>query len=503
LLDSLLQEKRMWGGQHFFSGHLMYQTSVPSPPLGNQDSGLKPEKKNLKAEKPSVPSPSLSNRESGLQAKAKENFEERLKKMEEHLQCSVCFLVPRDNKIQVCVNGHITCKSCKKNSRNMCPDCRVVDDGVERFSILAANISDLLELDCTHEAQGCKVKQLRPDIIRHEEICLYGENLDCPVPFCRVKVSYMNCIQHVISIHRSFKPSGGISFGKKRTEFVDRTSLTYTCKILNIVGTEDHLLLLFDGANVGDNVLITAKCLSKDSSKRYKLELELSDESSGRKKTNAGETLLMTESLDVGLESGNVLDIHSKTIEMYLRSNQMMLSFRLEEIIDNTNNKNLQQPQPSPPKLRSGGDQYQLYVGNLPHGCTEDQLFDLFGKFGKVSEIRIHKKQISDGRGPRLPPRRGGTGGSQARQIPNFCFVVFDKMISVEKALQSQSIMLYGTHRLNIGKKISSRKVPNEERSAQNNLRGGRGGRGGGGWRGAVRSRGRGRGIASGRGREN
>ena len=32
-------------------------------------------------------------------------------------------------------------------------------------------------------------------------------------------------------------------------------------------------------------------------------------------------------------------------------------------------------------------------------------------------------------------------------QVPNFGFVVFDEMSSVEKAMQSQPIMLYGTHR--------------------------------------------------------
>ena len=29
-------------------------------------------------------------------------------------------------------------------------------------------------------------------------------------------------------------------------------------------------------------------------------------------------------------------------------------------------------------------DSHQLFVGNLPHNCTERDLEELFGKFGKV-----------------------------------------------------------------------------------------------------------------------
>ena len=51
---------------------------------------------------------------------SKETVEEKMKtlkaKMAEHLQCSVCLQVPRDAKIPVCVNGHITCGKCKEQT---------------------------------------------------------------------------------------------------------------------------------------------------------------------------------------------------------------------------------------------------------------------------------------------------------------------------------------------------------------------------------------------------
>jgi len=158
--------------------------------------------------------------------------------------------------------------------------------------------------------------------------------------------------------------------------------------------------------------------------------------------------------------------------------------------------------------LSTTGDQYQLFVGNLPHNCTDEHLQELFGKYGKVSEIRINKKQSGRDVG------RGG--GQRANQVPNFGFVVFDEMSSVEKAMQSQPIMLYGTHRLNIEeKKTKSRESMGErgerpiyndrmqggrgERGSQDNLRGAGGHPGGG--RGGDRGRGSGGGGRGGRGR--
>ena len=37
-------------------------------------------------------------------------------------------------------------------------------------------------------------------------------------------------------------------------------------------------------------------------------------------------------------------------------------------------------------RIMSSSDSQQLFVGNLPHDCTEDHLTELFGKYGKVGE---------------------------------------------------------------------------------------------------------------------
>ena len=90
---------------------------------------------------------------------------------------------------------------------------------------------------------------------------------------------------------------------------------------------------------------------------------------------------------------------------------------------------------------------------------------ELFSKFGKVNDVRINQKQA------RQDSSRGGRDGKQSfvsifspsvsnfplrfplLQVPNFGFIVFAEVESVEKALSAKPILLYGNHRLNVEEK--------------------------------------------------
>jgi len=157
-------------------------------------------------------------------------------------------------------------------------------------------------------------------------------------------------------------------------------------------------------------------------------------------------------------------------------------------------------------KEEEGGrssDSQQLFVGNLPHNCAEEELVELFTKYGKVVDVRINQKAgRADAAG------RGGRDAGKAGFVPNFGFIVFDQAESVDRALKDKPIMLYGSHRLNVEeKKMRTPRDPGQpfsdrdrqergNRGSQDNLRGAGhpGGRGGG-------DRGRGGGRGGGRGR--
>lgn len=66
-------------------------------------------------------------------------------------------------------------------------------------------------------------------------------------------------------------------------------------------------------------------------------------------------------------------------------------------------------------------DNQQLFIGNLPHLATEDDMKELFGKFGTIIDLRIHSKQSNKG----VPGSR----------VPNYGFIIFDDANVVQKVL--------------------------------------------------------------------
>jgi len=80
----------------------------------------------------------------------------------------------------------------------------------------------------------------------------------------------------------------------------------------------------------------------------------------------------------------------------------------------------------------SSADQQVLFVGNLPHNCYEEDLEELFSKYGKVVDVRIN------------------TCRARSFYVPNFGFIMFDEANSVSMVLRDKPIMLYGVHRLNV-----------------------------------------------------
>ncbi|XP_054725027.1 ras GTPase-activating protein-binding protein 2-like [Uloborus diversus] len=127
-------------------------------------------------------------------------------------------------------------------------------------------------------------------------------------------------------------------------------------------------------------------------------------------------------------------------------------------------------------------DSQQLFVGNLTHSITEEDLKMHFTQFGKVLDMRINTKQTQK------------LGGGK---VPNFGFIVFDDPESVQKVLEARPIF-FNEHRLNVEEK--KRPKDNRMMSGDNRVgppRGGpspRVGVGGRGSRGGIMSQGTGRG---------
>ena len=80
-------------------------------------------------------------------------------------------------------------------------------------------------------------------------------------------------------------------------------------------------------------------------------------------------------------------------------------------------------------EFRRYDDNVQVFVGNIPHSATEDNLRDLFQQFGTVVDVRIQ------GSGLRI--QNGG-------RAPYYGFIVFDAPEAAEAALNKKVISFFG-----------------------------------------------------------
>ncbi|EDS36199.1 rasputin [Culex quinquefasciatus] len=97
------------------------------------------------------------------------------------------------------------------------------------------------------------------------------------------------------------------------------------------------------------------------------------------------------------------------------------------------------------------GDNHQLFLGNIPHHATEDELKTLFSKYGTVVDLRIHSKPGQKVPGVRAPP--------------NYGFITYDDPAAVQNCLANTP--LYFPENSPDGQKLNV-----EEKKTRSSMRG-------------------------------
>ncbi|XP_058445566.1 ras GTPase-activating protein-binding protein 1 isoform X2 [Malaya genurostris] len=136
----------------------------------------------------------------------------------------------------------------------------------------------------------------------------------------------------------------------------------------------------------------------------------------------------------------------------------------------NYNNDNEERRQSSSAQF---GDNHQLFLGNIPHHATEEDLKTLFSKYGTVVDLRIHSKA-----GQKMPG---------VRATPNYGFLTYEDPASVQNCLSNMPLYFPENspdgQKLNVEEKKTRMRGPGETggRIGSNNLsgNGGNGPRGG------------------------
>ena len=124
----------------------------------------------------------------------KANYDDLVSQLAAKVECPVCFEVPKSAPVHSCVNGHLVCRDCK---RDTCPTCRVPLG--RSTSLLAITVIEQIPHRCEFEPQGCSARLALPHLKAHITNCPY-RLVKCPNFSCPKKVPLAMLAEHTLKI---------------------------------------------------------------------------------------------------------------------------------------------------------------------------------------------------------------------------------------------------------------------------------------------------------------
>ena len=134
-----------------------------------------------------------------------QSLKRRMQEVEDCLECSACYMVPRKLPIPSCPSGHLICGDCRGKVEDKCPTCRQKLRKRD-VSSLAAALYDKVEHRCKYIP--CEEKALLGQLLVHENKCP-ERIIKCPVgryffgeDRCGKEVKFKNFNEHCIANHQ-------------------------------------------------------------------------------------------------------------------------------------------------------------------------------------------------------------------------------------------------------------------------------------------------------------
>jgi hypothetical protein len=127
--------------------------------------------------------------------------------MKRHLECPICFEIPRDGVMLQCRNGHNVCAACKKNLGGgaKCPQagCDYLDPPTRNRTV--AGLVDCLPFawPCKYaKSAGCTYEGAKPELDAHEAGC-ECRPVPCPARFCNRPFPAKTIVGHCQIVHKA------------------------------------------------------------------------------------------------------------------------------------------------------------------------------------------------------------------------------------------------------------------------------------------------------------
>ena len=189
------------------------------------------------------------------------------------LECPVCLETPRKPPLFICPNGHGLCKMCKPQVSH-CPVCRAKMGNTRNLALEA--LMDKLTKHCKYQPNGCKFQtKSLSNLEKHEQNCIQGELVSCPVVGCHDKFPMTTVLMHICSNHSTVKEEG-LGFGCCKNYNINTTvkGKGYACPHFCLPGNKHTFLELIKSNE--DEWLIWVYMLGrKEEIARYTFEIKL------------------------------------------------------------------------------------------------------------------------------------------------------------------------------------------------------------------------------------
>jgi hypothetical protein len=133
------------------------------------------------------------------EAALRAEHEDLVSRLVAKVECPVCFELPKEVPVSVCPNGHVICRSCRRES---CPTCRArMGPGT---SLLAVTVIESVPHRCQFELAGCPAQLGLQELRGHQARCRFRP-VRCPNFSCTEQLPLAALAGHTLRgcVHNS------------------------------------------------------------------------------------------------------------------------------------------------------------------------------------------------------------------------------------------------------------------------------------------------------------
>ena len=226
-----------------------------------------------------------------------------LTKLEDSLQCPICYKIPRELPIPSCEVGHIICRTCRTKINN-CPTCRRCL--ANNTNSLAGAQIILVNHKCKFSHYGCHVKMKIKEILFHEENC-EERTVTCPRYKCKKEVQLKLFKNHAlkegcgISIKYKYFQVGAFCFSYNIKKFCKNIDMKTNQMVTFNFHNEIFYFLISYKSNTNCFVIAIILAEDADTTSKYNVKITVNPHKH-RKLAYEGEILSLENLPDMETE---------------------------------------------------------------------------------------------------------------------------------------------------------------------------------------------------------